>query len=254
MTADRVTVDARDRDSQALYRAGGISAVVLGLSYLLITALYALAGAPPSQGGEAWLKYLDGRALAWWGIAGLSVLTDLLFVPVAVALYVALKSLNRNGMLAGAGLLGPFVLLDLAVTWPNFAALITLSGDYAAATDDAQRAAYAAAASYPSAVVRSSLLAFYAIGVPALGILMIGLVMLKGRFGRGAPYLGVLIGILGIVAVVGPFLWKPLGAVVILTAVLTTVWVLLVGYRLLRHPPGLIPDRVEPDWPADPRP
>jgi hypothetical protein len=91
---------------------------------------------------------------------------------------------------------------------------------------------------YPSAVVRSSLRAFYAIGVPALGILMIGLVMLKGRFGRGAPYLGVLIGILGIVAVVGPFLWKPLGAVVILTAVLTTVWVLLVGYRFLRHPPA----------------
>lgn len=91
-----------------------------------------------------------------------------------------------------------------------------------------------AAASYPSSVIGSGLFAVYVILVPALGILTIGLVMLNGAFGRTAAYLGVLTGILGTVAVAGPYVWSSLGTVVILTSLLTTVWIFLVGYRLLR--------------------
>ena len=82
--------------------------------------------------------------------------------------------------------------------------LIGLSGDYATATDGAQQAAYIAAAEYPSAVLGSTLWAAYAVLVPALGILAIGLVMLKGAFGRVTAYIGVPTGILGIASVVGP--------------------------------------------------
>jgi hypothetical protein len=91
-----------------------------------------------------------------------------------------------------------------------------------------------AAASYPSSVIGSGLLAVYVILLPALGILAIALVMREGPFSRAAANVGVLTGILGIVSVVGPYFWSPLGTVVILTSVLTTVWVLLVGYGLLR--------------------
>lgn len=212
---------------------GGISAIALGLSYLAITALYGLAGAVPSGGGAQWLDYLSGKTATWWGIVGLSVLTDVLFVPVLAALYVALRTVNRNALLAGVGLVGLFVVLDLAVTWPNYAALIALSSDPAAATDEAQRAADVAAAGYPASVLGSTLLGVYAILVPAVGIGMIGVVMLGRTFGRAAAYAGVLVGVLGIVAVVGPILWSPLGAVAIPASVLTTVWVLLVGCQLL---------------------
>lgn len=70
------------------------------------------------------------------------------FIPLAMALYLALKAVNRNAMLVGSGLLALFVILDMAVTWPNYAALIRLSGEYAAATGDAQRTVLARAASY----------------------------------------------------------------------------------------------------------
>ena len=49
---------------RTLFRVGGISAIVLGSSYLVITALYVLAGAVPS-GGEAWLEYLAGHTAVW---------------------------------------------------------------------------------------------------------------------------------------------------------------------------------------------
>jgi hypothetical protein len=223
--------NAADPDGRWLYRAGGISALSLGIGYIVIIALYVRIGAPPS-GVEARLAYLAGNTTAWWAILGLSVLTDFLFVPVALSLYVALKDLNRNLMLLATACVALFVVLDLALTWTNYAALITLSGQYAKAASDAQRAVSITAAGYPSAVLESSLLFVYNTLVLAVGILMTGFVMLNGVFRKSIAYLGLATGILGVVSVVGPFFVSALKTTIILTSVLTTVWVLLVGQTL----------------------
>jgi hypothetical protein len=233
MSAKTMRVNAIDTEGTWLYRVGGLSACLLGIAYLAITPLYVSVGAPP-RGGEARLHYLAGKTTVWWAILGLSVLTDVLFVPVALALYLALKGVNRNAMLIAAALVGLFVVLDLALTWPNFAALISLSGNYAAAATATERAMYVAAANYASAVLTSSLEAVYSILILSLGILLVGLVMLKGIFGKGTAYLGVLTGIVGIVAAVGPFFVSALSVTIIIVSVLTTAWVLLVGFRLYR--------------------
>src|SRR5215510_2885522 len=128
-------------DRRSLLRLGGISALVLGAAYLVITVIYAVIGLVPEDTGEAWLTYLQGKEAAWWGIVGLSALTDVLFLPVAIALYAALQDVNRTAMLVGSGLLALFAMLDLAVTQIGFASLIVLSTDFAAATTDAERAA-----------------------------------------------------------------------------------------------------------------
>src|SRR5262249_5146291 len=141
MSAKKILVNAADPDGNWIYRVGGLSALLLGIAYIATIPLYASAGAPPS-GGEARLQYLAGKTTVWWAILGLSVLTDVLFVPVALALYLALKGVNRNAMLVATTFVGLFVVLDLAVTWPDYAALITLSTHYAAAATDAQRLAY----------------------------------------------------------------------------------------------------------------
>ncbi len=233
MSAEKVMGKAADPDGKWLYRVGGISALLLAIGYIVTIPLYTYAGAAPS-GGEAKLQYLAGKATVWWAIVGLSVLTDCLYVPVALAIYLALKGVNRNAMLLATAFVGLFVVLDLAVTWPNYASLIKLSGNYAAATNDAQRATYVAAANYASAVLESSLEAVYSILVPSFGILMIGLVMLRGVFGKTTAYLGIVTGILGTVSVVGPFFVSTLSLTIIIASVLTTVWVLFVGYRLYR--------------------
>lgn len=233
MSAQKMMVHAVDPDGKWLYRVGGICALVLGIAYIITIPLYVHVGAPPS-GGEAWLKYLALNTTVWWAILGLSVLTDFLFVPVALSLYLALKGVNRNAMLVATACVGLFIVLDLAVTWTNYASLLTLSGPYAAATNDAQQAVYVAAATYASAVLASSLEAVYSILILSLGILMIGLVMLKGIFRKSTAYVGLVTGILGIVSVAGPVFVSSLSVTIIITSVLTTVWVLLVGYRLYR--------------------
>src|SRR5262249_46486552 len=108
---------AVDPEGKWLYRVGGISALVLGVTYIVIFPLYAHVGAPPSGDGETWLKYLAGRTTVWWAILGLSVLSDLLFVPVGLSLYLALRGVNRNAMLLATAFVELFVVLDLAVTW-----------------------------------------------------------------------------------------------------------------------------------------
>ena len=223
--------DKIDPDARWSYRAGGISALALGIGYIVIVALYVPMGAPP-HGAEARLAYMAGNTMAWWTILWLSVLTDLLFLPVAIALYAALKKFHRNAMLLAAVCMALFVVLDLAITWTNYAALITLSGRYAQAAGEAQRAAVIAAAEYPSVVVESNLLFFYNTLVLGVGILITGFVMLNGVFSRSTAYLGLATGILGIISVVGPVFVSALSVTIIVTSILTTVWLLFVGYRL----------------------
>lgn len=253
MDPAKVAVTAFDDTDRALFRVGGGSGIVVALLYPVIITLYVFAGTtqPVGEGGEAWLDYLSGKTGIWWAIVGLSVLTDLLWVPVAWALYRALKAVSRNAIMVGTGLLVLFVVLELAVSWTNYAVLIELTEKLAAG--EAQRAAVVAAADYASAAQSSSLLPYYAILIPALGQLVIGAVMLEGGpFGRTTAYLAVLVGLLGIVAVLGPYLWPPLDRVIIPASLLSGVWFFLVGYRLVRlgasapvpetertvHPPG----------------
>jgi hypothetical protein len=219
--------DNPDPDQRQLYRAGGIAALLLAAGYLAILPLYAHVGPPPS-GADAWFKYLSGKTATWWWILGLSVFTDFLFVPVALALYRALKDANRNAMLLATALVGLFVVLDLAVTWSHYASILTLYARYSAATDETQRAGYLAAANYASAILTSRLEIVYAIVTLSCGILIMGIVMLKAAFNKLTAYLGLATGISGIAALAG------LSPAIIANALCATLWLFLVGHRLCR--------------------
>jgi hypothetical protein len=104
---------------------GATAALTLAIGYIAIFPLYARVGAPPHD-GEAWFSYLVGKTTIWWTILGLSVFTDILFLPVALALYLALREVSKNTMLMASSLIGLFVVLDLAVTWSHYASILTL--------------------------------------------------------------------------------------------------------------------------------
>ena len=230
MSVEKLPLPAVDLDGKSLYRVGGISALAIGIAYIIIIPLFAHVGGAPSSGGEAWLKYLEGRTTVWWAILGLSVFTDFLFVPVALSLYLALERVNRNAMLVATAFVGLFVVLDMAVLWTNYASLLTLSALHTAATTDVQRASYVAAADYASAVLASHTEVFYSIVDLSLAILIIGFVMLKakGIFNKTTAYLGLAAGIFGIISIAGFFV------IIIINALLVTLWLLFVGYRLFK--------------------
>jgi hypothetical protein len=58
--------------------------------------------------------------------------------------------------------------------------------------------------------------------------------MLKGIFSKTTAYLGLVTGSLGIAAVAGPVFVSALSVTIIFASVMTTVWVLFVGYGLYR--------------------
>jgi hypothetical protein len=233
MNTQNMIVNAVDLDEKWLYRVGGIAALILVIGYFLTFPVYGSVGFYPN-GDEARLAYFAKNATGWWIITGLMVFTDLLIVPVFLALYQALKGINRNVILLAVVCEGLFIAVDLAVTWTAHSALLTLGNNYAASTSDIQRAVLVAAAGYPSTMLDSPLLAICIILIPALGILLAAPVMSKGIFRKSTVYLGWAVGISGIVAGMSPIFPGALSAMPIINALLVMVWYLFVGFRLYR--------------------
>lgn len=233
MIAQHMVASAVESDGKWLYRVGGIAAFILVIGWFLTFPLYVAGGGPEPLGAEARLLHYMGRETAWWGILVLMVFTDLLYVGIALALYQSLKKVDQGSMLLFIACMGLFFALDLGLLWPNHAALFNLSKLYATAASEAQRADIVGAAFAPSAVLDSLLPAIYSIVIPSLGTLFASLAMLKGVFSKRTAYLGLIVGVTGIVALADPFIgaW---GQMHIVNALLATIWWLLVGYRLYR--------------------
>jgi len=136
------------------------------------------------------------------------------------------KGVYRAGAVASFGTLlavafvGSFVVLDLAVTWPNYSSLLILNRNYASAANGA------------TSVLTSPAEAVLSILTLSVGILIAGAVMLKGKFGRTTPYLALATGILGILSTAGSILGDALASTIIITSLLTMIWVLFLGCRL----------------------
>ncbi len=128
-----------------------------------------------------------------------------------------------------------FVVLELGITWMNYAVLLDLSADYVAAANDAQRAALVTTTSYPFAVLDSHhLLGVYTILINSIGIFMIGLVMLEGIFNKITAWLALVSSSLTNFSVVGTPFVSALWVTIIVGSTLIAVWVFFVAHRLYR--------------------
>lgn len=223
------SADAPRIQRQRIRRWGGVAAVLMALGYVVIIPMFAHTGPPPA-GGEAFFAYLPGKTTAWWWIVGISAVTDLLYIPFSLALYDALKQLNKPLIALGAILMGLFVALDLAVTQGHYASILTLFHSYWLASDGAHRAAYLAAAEYAAALLASPMEIVYAIAIPSIGTLLAGAAMFRSPFGKLSAWFGVATGAFGILALTG---WFPF---ILANALLDTAWLFLVGVKLVRLP------------------
>lgn len=227
MSAAETIGNAVSSKTRQGYWCGALAAVVIALGYVAIIPLFAHVGAPPT-GGEAFFKYLPGKTTIWWWILGLSVFTDLLYIPLALALYMALKQVNKYLMALAAIFMAMFVILDLAMTWGHYASILNLFHSYSQAADDAHRAAFLAAAEYAAAVLATPVETLYAIVILSIGILLAGIVMLNSQFGKLAAWLALITGVLGILALTGAF------PIILGNALSATAWFFVVGYKLIR--------------------
>src|SRR5438128_109078 len=201
-TKSRQVADSPSPDPswRGLYLAAsvcGLLFVVLNVAAIVILAIIPPA---PSSGGAATLQWIASNKTAYTLELILFLAPSVLAMIVFLALYMALKHVNKS--LAAIGALIAIVSQIIGLAYNSSpqslnGALVLLSDQYVAATNAVQRAAFATAAESLIAVAN----AVNASGILfSIGILIISLVMLKGVFHKGIAYLGVVTGVIAILS------------------------------------------------------
>jgi hypothetical protein len=220
-----------DPSWRGLYRAGAISAVLYVVLNMGALVLFIITPPVPSSGGAATLQYIASNKSAYLLELVLFVAASVFAMVVFLALYMALKHLNKSFAAIAALVAIAYGVIALALNSspPSLnGGLVYLSDQYVTATTAAQHIAFATAAEGLIAVtnaVNSAGILF------EVGILIISLVMLKGVFHKGVAYLGIVTGALGIVS---EALRPILGFGYVVFFVLEVIWLIAVGWKLYR--------------------
>jgi hypothetical protein len=220
-----------DPSWKGMYRVGGIGLLLFGLIYLTNLTIGVYGGIPGATDSVQYLQSLATHPSLAQLSYGLFSLGDFLLIPAVLALFLAFKHIAKNTMLLATALMAVFVVVDLAITEANSLTLVTLTQHAAAATSAAERTAYLASVNYALATV--ALATFYSWVISSVGVLIISIVMLKGVFTKLTAYLGIVVGILGIV--VGFYVYVPALTIAALPVILAFgIWCVLAGRELYR--------------------
>ena len=184
----------------------------------------------PSSGGAATLKNIASSRSLYILKQVLWLAPSALAMVVFLALYRALKHLDKSSAALGTllGIASEVLTLAYPTTGEGAPVLVYLSDQYMAATTDAQRAAFATAAE--GFIAQNKIPSAPGI-LTAIGILVISLVMLRGVFHKGIAYLGIATGAIGIIS---ESLRPLLGAGYIGYGLLLPIWFFAVGWKLYR--------------------
>jgi hypothetical protein len=185
-----------DPGHKTLYKAGGILLILGGIFYLLVTLAALTPGTngwaePPFVSAATFINAMATHARAAYFTWTFFTLVDFIAVPVMVALYFALKGVNRDALIVGIGVLLMSVILDAAVAEVGFFTATSLSVSYATATDPVLKAAYYVAAQH--AVLQTEFAWPYSYFTGFAGWLIISAVMRRSfAFGKWVGGFGVI--------------------------------------------------------------
>lgn len=224
------TMTPPDPTWRSLYRSGGVSAVLFVVFILVAIVLVVVAPPPLNADGATTLQYIASHKVLYIIEQVLWLAPSVFAAVVFLALYQALKRLNKT--YAALGALAGFVswILGLAIptTGGGAPVLVYLSDQFMTATTVAQHTAYATATEV--FIAQNNIT--YAIGILApVGILILSLVMLRGVFPKGIAYFGIVTGTLGIVS---EALRPIIGPGYMIYGLLLPTWFALVGWKLYR--------------------
>ena len=194
--AGEETADAKWR---RLYRIGAVAPLVTLAFYMtevLAIIFGGLAGEPyPTAAGD-WLSLFQrSKVLGLLYLNALDVFSIAILGVMFLALYVALRRTSESYMAIAALLAFVGIAAFVSSRADAVSASLTLSGQYAAATTESQRAQVLAAWQAAEAPVRATpqTLGFLFIAIAGL---IISAVMLQGEvFGKVTAYVGILAGV-----------------------------------------------------------
>jgi hypothetical protein len=160
----------------------------------------------------------------------LAAFGEFLLMPGVLGLYLALKDVDKNYMLIATAFSLISVIMFL-VSRAQIFSLFPISGRYMATTSEIMKAAYLALAD--RAIELGNIYADMALMFLGVASILIGLVMLKGVFGKRVGYLVTVAGTLVLLGAFGIFL-KPIAILVPIGLILNAVWQTIVGIKLYK--------------------
>jgi len=223
---------------KSLYRAGGVSALVIGTLFIVEMIVYIATSAPSLTDTAGWFSLFHNNrfvGLVDFGIVELYAL--LLFVPMYLALYVSLRRASES-YLAIAAILA-FIGIAVNFATSKLFSLLTLSDLYASATTEILKSQFLAAGQATLAVsALGGISGSVEGGIPlAVAGLIISVIMVKSNIlGKAVGYVGILANGIGLAmyinAAAGPTMaGSPFFGAFFL---LSVIWFILISRTLFR--------------------
>jgi len=226
-----------DPKLKSLCRVGGWSALIVGTLLAVEMIVYIASSAPSLADTAGWFKlFQSNRLLGILNFGILETIALLLFVPIFLALYAALRQASESTMSIAAIL--AFIAIAVNFATGKLFSLLTLSDLYAAATTDAQRAAFLAAGQAALAQSAQGGIGGAAEGGIPLAVagLLISAVMLRSKiFGKATAYVGILANGIGLAMYMSAAARTAFGGSAFFGPffLLSVIWFFLIGQRLL---------------------
>lgn len=216
-----------DLSWKAAYKAAGLSLIIDSIIIILFIPLaLPILKALMATTGKELLESLSGNSFLFLLAIAFFALSSSLNIMVAPGLYFALRERGKTHALFAtlALLMGTSIFLVSSMV---FYAAGTLSSGYFAATTDVQRSAYIATADLLLSVVNASMVLVNFLS--AVALILYAIPMIRGVFGRGLGYLGILAAFLRIA-----YSLPGLSIIAGIYAILFFVWSIGVGWKLYK--------------------
>jgi hypothetical protein len=215
-----------DQSEKGILKAGGFSFIAAGfVLFLFFLALLVLQTSPtltPEMVLDDPVPPASLYALAAFG--------ELLLMPGVLGLYYSLKNVKKTHMLVATAL-WLLAVISFLISRSQIIALLPIGSSYQDTTSETMRAAYLVSAEH--AIELGNVFADMALMFLGVSSIIIGLVMLKGVFGKGVSYLVLLSGTLTLLGTMGVLL-EPLTIFAPFGLILGAVWQIIVGVRLYK--------------------
>jgi hypothetical protein len=215
-----------DPSWKGVIKWGGISLFVAGIvPIIFVLSVMALQQTLPVPAKEALENPLGPTLLFLLATVG-----ELLLMPGGLGLYFSLKDVKKTPMFIATGLWLVAVPMFLA-SRGLIISLSQISGRYIDTTNENLKAAYLASAEL--ALETQSIYAYMGLILIAVASIIIGLVMLKGGFGKRIGYLVIAAGIFTLFTPLGVIMELPI-ILPFIGIVLGAIWQTVVGFKLYK--------------------
>ena len=176
-----------------LYRLGGIAAYIM-LGIMIIQIIVFIIWPPPATVEGFFALFESNKLLGLLSMDLLYIVNNAILALIYLALFAALQPAGRTAMTLAlvSGLVGICAYFSSNTAFE----MLSLSGQYAAATTESQKLISLSAAEGMVAVYRgTAFLVYYVLN--AIALLILAMVMLKSNFfSKGTAIIGLVAGIL----------------------------------------------------------